>query len=204
MLVLFDGWNSLLPRPRGAVAHRHGGKTRQQLEDRGAAALHRGAALVRGARAAGASARGWPTTRMWEEGRRTLAAAVFERRRNRTTLRHRCCRWRSDGKSAEASASRASTAAVVRRSAQQANVGVMDDASRRRSVLPRTGQRRSARGGESPTAQGRPALRADSEHSRDHRRRWDRRARASSRPQAQSSNSRGHARRALLLKPIGA
>ena len=96
--------DELLPRPRRAVAHRHGREDARAARDRDAAALHRGAALVRGQGQADRARARSPTTRVWERRRRELAAAAARDSRAAGAVDAISCRSRSPGKTATRSA----------------------------------------------------------------------------------------------------
>ena len=166
MLVLFDGWTSFFRDQRGAVAHRHGGAAARAARDRGAAALHRGAALVRGEGRADRSAR---ARRPRDLGARAAAGCCAVRRsrpaRDGDVLpaaRARLGR-RDEEQRARARRRHASRACASRRTSACSADAIADEA-----LLPRTWSRRSARG-EQPAdraaarcASRRPRLRASS------------------------------------------
>ena len=192
-----------LPRPRGAVAHRHGRQDcARSSRPTCCRATSRRSAGTR-PRAARDRARAHRRPRAsGTRGRRQLAAAAARARRSGRDRDATSCRWRSPGKTATRSACARCRAAAIAKVRQQANVGV-HGATRsptKPSAARGRGDRRAARDARPRTAgscSARP--RRSREIAGD-----GLAALPVSRPQAQSSNTLGDARRAAVPQGLPA
>ena len=131
---------------------------------------------------------------VWDVGGRSWLLPLLDARRSARAVAPTSCRSRWPGKTATRSACARSRPAAIAQVRQQANVGVMGDAFADEAfcrALVR-GDRREPRAARPRTAQlrFRPTARVRAARRRGHRRRCRSRA-----PQAQSSNTVGHARR---------